>query len=378
MFVFLRDVTAAKQVIATLLATALVLWASGAFNIVQAANITDVKDTLSDSAPSASSTHSIEFVSPTGIAGGETITVTFPAGFTGTSSVVAADITLAEDGVAETVVDGAPGAGQWGLSWSLNTLTLTADAGAAIAANASTTIEIGSTAGNQIVNPTPAGGNQSYEIDISAGTSDSGHTRVVILDTVLVTATVDTVFDFTVAGTAAATAVSGTSTTLLSTSTTIPFGTLEAWSPELIAQDLSVDTNAANGFVVTVHKDGAFQSSTGADIDDFAQGVFSDTPAAWEAPDNTIDQEDTYGHWGVTSNDQQTNGVRDSGDFSDNNYVSIGTSTSPTVVFAHNGPATSDFAQGTTTVGYKVQISPLQEAGDDYQAVLTYIATPTF
>jgi hypothetical protein len=53
---------------------------------------------------------------------------------------------------------------------------------------------------------------------------------------------------------------------------------------------------------------------------------------------------------------------------------------------AHNDP--SDGTTGTTDatgddvgetfVGYQIEITPLQEAADDYQTILTYIATPTF
>ena len=68
---------------------------SGAFGTVQAANITVVSGTLSDSAPSASSTHTIVFTSPTsptGIAGGENITATIPSGFTGIGALTASFI----------------------------------------------------------------------------------------------------------------------------------------------------------------------------------------------------------------------------------------------------------------------------------------------
>jgi hypothetical protein len=57
----------------------------------------------------------------------------------------------------------------------------------------------------------------------------------------------------------------------------------------------------------------------------------------------------------------------------------IAASTSPRSIFSHTGPAngtTNDI--GSTTVAYKVEITPLQEAAQDYNAVLTYIATPTF
>ena len=46
---------------------------------------------------------------------------------------------------------------------------------------------------------------------------------------------------------------------------------------------------------------------------------------------------------------------------------------------SHTGPTNGTITgEGTTKVGFKVQISGLQEAGDDYTARLTYVATPTF
>lgn len=390
MFVFLRDVSAAKQVIATLLAVALILWASGAFNIglAQAANITDVYILLDDSAPSASSTQLIEFVTPSGIGSGATITVSYPAGFN-LASIVEDDVDVAINGVDEDTA-AAPTVTDWGVSVVGQNLQIVLGSGETVAGNATVTIEVGSNASflgtgtNEISNPpSPTNGNESFEITISAGASDSGATRVVILDTVLVTAQVATQFDFTVTGLAASSGIYGTSTTLLSTSTTIPFGELSAFQQELIAQQLNVNTNAANGYVVTVQKDGAFESSTGADIDDFVDGTLDDdTPVDWAQPSNVLNSENTYGHWGVTSDDTDTNGNRNT-EFSagsgDGTYVGIGLQAAPTVVMAHSGPVAGQVTgQGSTTVGYSVEITPLQEAGDDYEAILTYIATPTF
>ncbi len=388
MFVLLRDVSAAKQVIATLLATALVLWASGLFSAIsaQAANITTVSDTLSDSAPAASSTHTFVFSVPSGVANGSYATITMPTGeFGGIGNLAATDVTVDITGSgAQTVAANCAGADNIGFSTSGDDLIFEfcLGDGASIGAGGTTTITVGNTAGNEMRNPTPAGDSQSYEIDISAGASDSGHTRVVIVSTVLVTAIVDTVFDFTVAGVATTTLVGSTeSTTDTSGTTTLDFKQLVAGVPEILGQRLNVDTNAANGFVVTVHKDGAFESSTGADIDDFDDGVFSDSPAGWTSPATTLGDEDTYGHWGLTSLDTDSNGNR-AAEHVDNQYVSVGTSTAKTVIMASAGPTQSSTSSaqytGSTTVGYKVEISALQEAGDDYQAVLTYIATPTF
>lgn len=365
MFVFTRDVTAAKKVIATLLATAMVLWAFGVHTFAEAANITDVSDTLSDSSPGASATHTISFAVPSGINNGETITITFPAGFTGIGSIVDGDVTIADDTVDESADWTAGGAGQ--------TVTLTLDTGT-VASSSVMDIVIGST--NFITNPTPADGNESYEISISAGTQDNGYARVVILDTVLVTAQVNTSFDFTVTGLGTGVAVNGTTTTQTSSSTTIPFGLLTQGEIETLAQDLQVQTNARNGFVVTVESDGQFRSSTGADIDRFLDDTDVTNPEAWVSPSNDVNDENTWGHWGMTTEDTDTDGNR-TVEFGSNEWA--GVSTTPRAIFAHSGPAdNSTPGIGSTTVGYQVEITALQEAGDDYQTTLTYIATPTF
>jgi hypothetical protein len=139
-----------------------------------------------------------------------------------------------------------------------------------------------------------------------------------------------------------------------------------------MAQRLNVTTNARNGFVVTVEQDQNLLSSTGADIDGFIDGAYTNTPAAWAAPTNSIANENTWGHWGLTSDDDINTSEFGSALF-------VAASTTPRQIFSHAGPSdgvTNDI--GSTTIGYQIQISPLQEAGDDYTTVLTYIATPTF
>ncbi len=142
------------------------------------------------------------------------------------------------------------------------------------------------------------------------------------------------------------------------------------------SQDLTVQTNAANGFAVTVQTDGEFRSSTGAEIDGFQDNSDTNVPASWAAPSNNVNDATTWGHWGITSEDTNTNGKR-TNEFGSNQWIAA--TTTPRTVFAHNGPADGVTAGiGSTTVGFQVEITALQEAGDDYQTTLTYIATPTF
>lgn len=175
---------------------------------------------------------------------------------------------------------------------------------------------------------------------------------------------------------ATSTSVNSTSTTGSTTATTIPFGVLSANTIYTLGQQLSVTTNARNGFVVTVEQDGNLQSSTGADIDGFSNGTYVNTPTTWSAPTNGLLLENEWGHWGLTSNDSDLNG----GEFTSgggNKWVAA--STTPRQVFSHTGPANGTTQDvGQVEVAYQVQITPLQEAADDYNATLMYVATPTF
>jgi hypothetical protein len=379
MYVSKRQVTM-QGGIATLVAIALVLWAVGAhmFTTAEASNLTYVKDTLSDSDTGSVSNHTIEFLSPTGVPLGGTITVTFPTGFTGTSSIGTADLDLEVNGVDETVVDGAPGASQWGLTWSGNTLTLDADAAESITSNATVTIKIGTNADgpgvDRLTNPSVI---DSYEITITAGVADTGQTRVAIVDNVLVTANVNTTLTFTVTGVANLQSVNGSPTTTATTTTsnTLPFETLASNVSKTLAQDLSVATNARNGYVVTVMQDQNLLSSTGADIDGFIDGAYTNTPTAWINPSNAIGNENTWGHWGLTTDDTSLLGAGI--DFLADQWVAA--STTPRAIMAHSGPSDGVTDNiGLARIGYQAQITALQEAGDDYSTTLTYVATPTF
>ena len=367
------------RVVAMLVATAVVVWSVGVFNNAQAANLAVISNTLSDSDISALSNHTVQFTIPTsspGVIAGGTIVVTFPTGFNlGTSSVAFGDVDLLVNGVQQTLAAAATGA-TWGASVTGQNLTITSGT-STITAGQIVRILVGTNATggtNRVTNPSTA---NSYEFIVTAGAADSGRTRVAIIDNVDVTASVNTSFTFTVAGLATSTAVNGTSTTGSTTPTAIPFGVLTAGQIKTMAQRLNVTTNARNGFVVTVEQDANLQSSTGADIDGFVNGNYINTPTAWSAPTNLIANENTWGHWGLTTTDSDLNAQLGGGSFAGNLYVAA--STTPRNVFAHTGPSdgvTNDI--GSTSVAYQIQISPLQEAGDDYNTVLTYIATPTF
>ncbi len=361
--------------IAMIAGLAIILWSLGlpSLRLLQAASITGVSDVLSDSAPSAASNHTITFTTPSGIAASETVTITFPSGFD-ISSLAVGDFDLSVAAVDQTLAASAS-ATDWGVATSGQTITLTApSSGTPAAANDELIIKIGTNATggtNQITNPSAEG---SYEISIGGTMTDSGATRVVILTAVTVSAAVNTSFNFSVSGVAAGGTVNGEPITGATGSTTIPFGVLTSGSASTTAQLLTVSTNAANGYSVTVQTDGALRSNTGADIDGFIDGSDTNVPTSWATPTGVIGNENTYGHWGLTSDDATTTRANEFGP-----QEFIAASTTPRVVMSHDGPANgTGMGVGTTTVGYKVEISALQDAADDYSTTLTYIATPVF
>ncbi|MCA9361244.1 hypothetical protein KC845_01660 [Candidatus Kaiserbacteria bacterium] len=365
------------KTIAMVVGLAIIFWSLGLpyLQLAGAANITEVSDTLSTSAPSTEADHTIYFIADGAYGSTSTITVTFDPAFT-MGSVDETDVNVSGSTYGSFGTAGVPAADCTGgedmsavFAGNVLTLTLCQDDGGQIEADEEVTIVVGGT--NKITNPAVG----TYDIDITSGPNDSGSTIVAIVDEVTVTAAVDTIFTFSVAGVAGGQVVNGATTTGATTATTIPFGELSDGSATTTAQDLQVGTNASNGYSVTVQLDGALQSSTGADINGFADGSDTDVPALWSAPSGTLGLPDTYGHWGVTSDDLAIPGRGT--DFLSARFIAA--STTPRLVMGHNGPADSTTAGiGAARVGYQIEITSLQEAGDDYSAVLTYVATPSF
>jgi hypothetical protein len=369
------------QAVASFLGLALLLWSLGIPMSVyraDAANLTSVSDTLSTSGRGVSANHTIKFTSPNGAITGQDIVITFPVStFTLPSGLDFNDMDVTV-GNSEITLGSSPSGTTWGVSTTTTSITFntSSTSGATIGSSTVVVIKIGShattgtTGDTQLVNPAAAG---SVEITIGGTIQDSGATRVAIVDDVVVSANVDTSLTFTISGVAIGQTVNGSPTTTSTTSsaTSVAFGTL-ATTSKVVAQDLAVVTNASNGFVVTVQQTQNLLSSTGADIDGFANGNYQNTPIAWTNPSSSVSDERTWGHWGITSED----------DLNTNEFGSdlwVAASTTPRQVFQNSGPSDGTTANnGSTRVGYQAQVSPLQEAGDDYTTRLIYVVTPTF
>lgn len=366
--------------VALVVALALVIWATGLpfmLRTANAARLTAVSDTLSDSNLSSLSKHTISFTTATSTLAGQTIKIQFDPVTSAFSQVFSTATATDMTATGMTVVNNAAACsgtlsevypiGNYNNGTDEN-ITFTVCPTDSLSSGTKT-ITIGAVT-KLITNPAAA---SSYRILIGGTWDDSGETRVAVLQNVTVTASIDTTFTFTVAGVASAQTVNATSTNTTTSATAIGFGTLVPGTPIRAAQDLTVATNAKNGFVVTVQENQPLTSSSGAYIPLFSNGATTSSPVVWTVPTGTLDQPWTYSHLGVTSDDTDLN----AGEFTGTKWA--GNIVNPRQIFSHAGPAdgvTQD--KGKARVGYEIQITALQAAGNDYTNTLTYVATPTF
>lgn len=251
--------------------------------------------------------------------------------------------------------------------------------GGAIAPNAEVTIRIGEHAGgiNRIVNhATP----DDHEIVLttSGSVSDEGRTRIVIIDSVTVTSIVATYLAFSVDGVSTGDIVNadtGDPVSSTSTATTLPFGVVASGDRYVLAQDLSVTTNAQKGFAVTVQAGDDLRASNNAVIDVFADGGANAIPGPWNPPSATAGATTTYGHWGLTTEDAT---LSDGNSFGDALYAGDFFATPREIMYATSSADGTTAHIGATRVGYKLEISPMQEAADSYTTTLMYVITPVF
>ena len=339
------------------------IWSANATSTqATSSTLLSVSNTLTDSAPEAASGHEMAFTIPSDTDIDGTLRVVFPVEFSNVDSLTATDMTMT--GVVS----------HGGVSASGNELLL---ADVVTFGGTPVTLSIDESI---VENPISSG---SYEFFITleavGGGEVVGQTQVAIIEPVILSAERQTELTFSVVGTGIGSTVHGLLTTGTTTPSSIDFGTLTPGVVSILAHDLTVTTNAANGFVVTVESDtgGELVSATGAVISQFADGTQAAAPVAWSSPLQNILNTATWGHWGITSSDSTLHSIMGGGDFSSGGFVAL--SGAPRHIFAHTGPADGTTPNaGLVRVGYKVEVTPLQPAALDYSTNLTYIVTPTF
>lgn len=336
-----------------------VITSSGLVAPARASSITNAFDRLDDSHPNKNTKHNITFVTHQNVAVGETINVALPPEFSAMSGT--ADFTCPNANFNKSLAN----ANRTAVCTAI-TVPYTAPATSSIVIS-------------NIVNP---GVQTSYKINIAtyngATLKESIDVMVAIISNVSVFANVPSTLTFVIVPLATSTVVNGATTTASTATTSINFGNLIASTTfsHIMGQQLQVTTNANYGFKVTVEQDQDLTSNTGSNIDAFKDGTAPVSPVAWTAPLGTLDVKNTYGHMGFTTDDATLSSTTP-GLYQGNKWMGFTGSTTQEVMY-HTGAAdgaTQD--KGMVKVAYRIQISPLQEAGD-YANVLTYVATPTY
>lgn len=362
--------------------------------VARAGDLDKEKDTLSDSRPSTVANHTILFVVETAIIQDQTIVVKpdDSGNAFNLTGIIEDDIDLAEDDdngcdgswTEEETVAGAATATEWGITINTTTdeITLTAPTGAAtyIAANRCVQIEIGDnatydgTGSNQITNPASAA---SYDITMTTS-SDSGKAMVYIITGVTVSATVSESLSFAISGVTNANCDSDTAVLAGpdTDATLVAFGTLASTDTFYHAcQDLTIGTNAADGYSVTAQEQTNLMYST---------YTFDDTTG-----DNGTMTESVSDTWATaTYNGFGFSCVNKTGtdcSFTYANYrqfacrgtdaqcdVSSGDETAQTIM-----TSATPIDGNISRIEYKLSAGAAQEAGG-YTATIVYIATPTY
>lgn len=361
---------------------------------VDAVALSSMNDTLEESRPSTDANHLIQFVTATGIdATGETITLTFDdAGDAfDLTDVAFGDIDLAvdDDGVCDgtwtdKTLAATAAAATWGVNVNTGTdvITLTAPTDATtgeITAGYCVQIEIGDNAtggANLITNPASAG---VYIVDVyveAGAVDDQGAALVVVVDTITASVTVDETLTFTVAAvTSASCLFDGAAADVTTTATTIPFGTTTGDAFIDGCQDLTVSTNASDGYSVTVQASELLTSGGDTIAEGTCDGACADT---------------TFGTWNTATNNGfgycVTNGTGNP--FSGQAAVEC-QDAAAVIEFKTfrllNGSETPEQIMSETTsvagdqldIGFRLSVPSSQVAGT-YTNNIIYVATPTY
>lgn len=330
-----------------------------------AAALNTLSDTQSSVKVSTLSDHTIQFVTPTGIPAGQTVTLTFPAGYTmGTFAVANVDFGTSTSatcsGFGQEILAAAPSGATWGIAQAGQVITLTSGT-ASVPANRCVQFKIGSNATfggtgvSQITNPaSPA----SYALTVAGTFGDSGSitTNIITNDTVAVTGTVAQSLTFTIS------------------TSTIYFGTLGSGgakfasssnpsgdSSETVAHTLDVGTNAPSGYTISVRGQTLTSQQNAANTIDAIGGTAASSTAGTE-------------QFGIRASVAGGTGASVSAPYSfATSYGYSATATTSATLATGTGSTNTS----TYSLRYVANIAPITEAGT-YAANLVYVATANF
>ncbi len=326
---------------------------NGGSQIVYAASLTALSDTLSSQKVSTLSNHDIQFTSPTGVGSGQTIILTFPSDFSVAAAMDFTDMDVLDDG-ANVTLAAAPSGATWGaVRTSATVITLTngttvVGAGSVIRIRIGTNATNQSTGVRQITNTTSNG---SKVIAITGSFTDTGSITVNILsdDQVAVTATVDQSLTFSISDNSIGFG------SLSPSAACYAQGSAACSASEIEAHTLIVGTNAGSGYSMTVN------GST------LTNGAFT---VASIGSSNTASSVGTE-QFGLRMNASGGSGAV-SAPYAASGFA-FDSAAFPDQVAAASGAS----ANTTYSVRYLANIAANTEAGA-YTSTLTYVATANF
>ena len=233
----------------------------------------------------------------------------------------------------------------------------------------------------------PTGANTTYYVR-STTYSDTGTTvidgttsaafAVLNTNTIALSATVDPNFTFTVARAVSGVVGAGTGQDTINVSTTtndtIPFGSLNTTTASVSAHDITITTNATNGYEVIASQSAQSPSNatlvSGTDhIDSFTDaGGTNAAPASWANPSGAADSDS--GYFAYTTNSTALC-IGTGNRFNNTKYAGL------TTTGGEVACSTAGVNSQTTRVGWKLGIDNLQPAGA-YTGTVILIATPTY
>jgi len=344
---------------------------------VAAGSISSASDTMSRLKASTPSDHTFLFVTPTGIAAGQSVSLTFSSGFTGVSGILFSDVDFAVGDTnvcstatyTEKTLAGTPATTTWGVSSSGQIITILSGTDA-VSASKCLRIKIGGNATNQStgVNRITNGPTAATDTITVGGTfTDTGIISIEIMDSdqVSVTASVDQTmsFDLDTGITAGETAQPYA----------VPLGTLSSGSVThsngTSINQIFVDggTNAAGGMNVSIRNANGVQglksTSTPADYIGSVTGTMAaGTPNYGLCVDSAsvtgISRSSTYNTTCALAS--ATNAV-------------VGLTTTATDILTSAAPVTAH-----AQIVVNATVAAATPAHADYTDTLTFIATSSF
>ncbi len=349
-----------KRFINALIIASLVMVMANFGHEAKADSVTSLSDNLSRLRINTLADHTVQFVTPSGVDAGETMTLTFDSDFVmGSFSVDNIDLATATTcggSFTDKTLGSSPSGATWGVGQAGQIITFTSGTDT-ITSTHCIKIEIGANAtsgasgATQITNPTAA---QTATLAIGGTFGDTGTAALAIVDTnydqVSVTATVDPTISFALSD------------------ATIGFGTLSASAARYATGDTNgsaVETSAHNLQVATNAPSGYNLYVLGSTL---TSGANTITAIGGTAATSSTGTE----QFGIYVSASGGSGTASAPYATASNYA-YDAATVQDIIGASAGPSTTT----TFSVNYLANISATTEAGS-YTTTLTYTATGSF